>query len=67
MDTPVDLTKQKSRNDQTFQFLSDSICNLNASYFYDYEGFHSNWRQVAGFFELNERKEAKSYSVQVSC
>lgn len=65
---PVDLTKEKLSNDQRFKFQRNSTCNLIASYFHDYEGFHSNWLHVPdGFFKLNVTKDAKSYSVQVSC
>ncbi|XP_044182948.1 uncharacterized protein LOC122963539 isoform X2 [Acropora millepora] len=63
LNTPVDLTRQRRNNDLTFEFQNNNICNLNASYFHDYEGFQSNWRYVTdGFFVL--KKTGIKFSVQ---
>ena len=66
LNTPVDLIKQKQNKVLTFEFQNNSICNLNASYFHDYEGFQSNWQNVTdGSFVL--KKRGTKFSVQVSC
>ena len=63
MDTPVDLAAPN--NDQTFEFQAGKSCKLTASYFYDYEGFQSNWQHVVGFFSL--KRKGMNISVKVSC
>ena len=65
----VDLTSKKLNNDQTFKFgrnHKDETCNLNGSYFHDYDGFQSFWRHVAepGLFTLE--MQGNHYSVEVT-
>jgi len=63
LDRPVDLTREKPRNDQTFKFHNNKNCTLSASHFHDYGGFQSCWQHVADNFFVLE-KNGTTFSVK---
>ena len=64
LQVPVDLTKPKPTNDQTFRFKA-SGCTLSGKDFHDYSGFQSSWKNINdNFFVLEKR--GSNFDVNVS-